>query len=256
MNLKTYLARKKGQDKSDRFREVCGRCFRPRKTCLCATIQPFDTETHFVILMHPKEAKKIRMGTGRLTHLFLNNSEIRVGVDFSEDERVDTLISDSRHVSFVLYPGENSVDISERDSLFYKISDKKRLVFVIDASWPLAKKMLKESPNLGVLPQIHFRPKESSRFFKKQPHDFCLCTIESVSLLLEEMQKKGIENCRGNNRRMLDTLDKMHRIQSSYKSDLSLSRYGSRDLSHPPKKWAPGKRQRRSVCFDDKNTGE
>ena len=37
---------------------------------------PFETKTQFVILMHPREARKEKTGTGRLAHAILKNSEI------------------------------------------------------------------------------------------------------------------------------------------------------------------------------------
>jgi len=251
MDLKTFLANRKKREEAASFRGICSRCFRPVKTCLCSTIQPFDTETRFVILMHPKEAKKTRMGTGRLAHLFSNNSEIVVGLDFSADSRVNSLIADSRYRPFVLYPGENSVDLSEHYFLFHKIADKRLLVFVIDASWPLAKKILKLSSNLQALPQICFRPEAPSRYTKKQPHENCLCTLESVCFLLEELEKAGLEDCRGKNSAMLAALDEMSRIQSEHIRANSPGGHGVQDYRRHKNTWPPGKRQRRSVCFDD-----
>jgi DTW domain-containing protein YfiP len=204
--------------------------------------------------MHPKEAKKVKMGTGRLTQLFLNNSQIRIGLDFSDDARVNSLITDPRYFPVVLYPGENSVEISGNDSLTKRIKNKTLLVFVIDASWPLAKKILRESPNLHALPQIHFRPKEPSRYIlKKQPHPYCLCTIESVTLLLEELEKIGLENCRGNQHVLREALEKMCRHQSEFIKNTSSSGFKKEKWQNSKTRGMPGKRQRRSVNFNDGN---
>ena len=51
---------------------------------VCGSITPMETRTRFVFLMHPKEFKQEKAGTGRLTHLCLKNSEILVGVGFDE----------------------------------------------------------------------------------------------------------------------------------------------------------------------------
>jgi DTW domain-containing protein YfiP len=255
MDVKAYIAKKEKREEEHRFRDICNRCHRPVKTCLCSTVLPFDTETHFVILMHPKEAKKTRMGTGRLTHLFLRNSEILTGVDFSTDERINSMVADSRFSSFVLYPGENSIDISECKSLFRKTADKRLLIFVIDASWPLAKKILKQSPNLQALRHISFRPKDPSKYTKKQPHEYCLCTLESVSFVLEELEKMGLEKREGNHSAMQATLGKMIRIQSEHIRNSSSLKYRSQDFQGRRKAWPPGKRQRRSVHFDARDDG-
>jgi DTW domain-containing protein YfiP len=239
------------------FRQVCYRCFRPTKNCHCSDIKAFDTNTRFVILMHPKEARKVKLGTGRLTHLYLNNSEILQGVDFTEDKRVNRLIEDPAHFPMILYPGENSTDITKFQFPDDIANSKTILVFVIDASWPLAKKILKESSNLEALPKIHFRPQGPSRYvIKKQPHEYCLSTIESVYFLLEKLNELGIEKCRGQHRSLLDSLDKICRLQMECTADASLPGYRknanqpSGKNRWPDKSRYPGKRQRRSVCFD------
>ena len=253
MNLRAYIAKKEKRGETDRFREICSRCFRPKKTCLCSTLKPFDTENHFVILMHPKEAKKTRMGTGRLTHLILHKSEMLIGKDFSENERVNSLVADTQYSSFVLYPGENSIDISDGDVLFQEKAGKRLLIFIIDASWPLAKKILKQSPNLQALRQISFRPKAPSQYTKKQPHEYCLCTLESVCFLLEELEKAGLEDCRGKNSAMLAVLDEMSRIQSEHIRANSPGGDRKQDFRRHKVTWPPGNRQRRSVCFQVKD---
>ncbi|MCA9758680.1 MAG: DTW domain-containing protein, partial [Candidatus Eisenbacteria bacterium] len=33
-------------------RSTCWTCWRPEEACLCRRIRPFETRTHFVLLMH------------------------------------------------------------------------------------------------------------------------------------------------------------------------------------------------------------
>jgi DTW domain-containing protein YfiP len=40
--------------------------------------------------MHPKEFKKTKNGTGHFTHLSLPNSELFMGIDFSDNDRIIT----------------------------------------------------------------------------------------------------------------------------------------------------------------------
>ena len=70
----------------------CYRCFRPVKACLCKHITPIDTGIKFVFLMHPKEAYRQRTGTGRLANISLIDSEIIVGIDFTDNARLNELI--------------------------------------------------------------------------------------------------------------------------------------------------------------------
>jgi DTW domain-containing protein YfiP len=249
--------KKSGKEEESLFRLVCYRCFRPVKSCLCSDIKTIGTQTRFVILMHPKEARKVKLGTGRVTHLCLQNSEILLGVDLTEDQRVNHLIKDPAYFPVILYPGENSTNISEFHFPDGIPNKKNILVFVIDASWILAKKMLKKSANLQALPKIHFRPQGPSRYvIKQQPHEYCLSTIESVYFLLEELDRLGIEKCREQHRSLLEILDKICRLQLECTEDASLPGYRKNALPTSGKKrWPdksryPGKRQRRSVCFD------
>jgi DTW domain-containing protein YfiP len=206
--------------------------------------------------MHPKEARKVKLGTGRLTHLCLQNSEIVEGVDFTENQRVNRLIGDPAYYPVILYPGENSADVSQFRFPDDVPNKTRILLFVIDASWILAKKMLKHSANLLILPKIHFRLQAPSRYvIKQQPHEYCLSTIESVYFLLNELDKLGIEKCHGRHGSLLRLLDKMCRFQQDCTKDEVIPGYRKNSLKLGKKRGAensryPGKRQRRSVCFD------
>ena len=76
------------------MRVMCYKCFWPQALCWCASLRPMATRTRFVFLMHPKEFKEEKAGTGRLTHLCLPNSEIHMGTAFDGDEAVQALIND------------------------------------------------------------------------------------------------------------------------------------------------------------------
>ena len=85
---------------------------RPSITCICKHISPFQTKTRFIILMHPKEYKKEKNGTGHMTKLQLENSEIIVGVDFTNNNRVNEILSKIESCFFLLYPGKDSFYLS------------------------------------------------------------------------------------------------------------------------------------------------
>ena len=128
-------------------RSMCWDCYRPAKSCFCRDLSSFDTTIHFVLLMHPKEARKNKTGTGRISHLCLNNSEIIVGVDFDENKRFNDLINDENLLPFVLYPGESSYQVDKQAipkemSNILKEGKKRPVVFILDGTWPCAKKMM------------------------------------------------------------------------------------------------------------------
>lgn len=176
----------------------CYKCFRPIKSCYCKNIVPVDTGVKFVFLMHPKEAYRQKTGTGRLASLSLIDSEIIIGIDFSQNERLNNLISGQGEFSsffpVVLYPSKDAY-FTDTPSFQKAIGDKKLLVIVVDATWFFAGKMVKLSTNLHHLPKLSFKNEYRSQFIiKLQPNPACLSTIESAYYLIEELKKAGIAN--------------------------------------------------------------
>ena len=170
---------------------------RPSDSCICNYIGSFQTKTRFVILMHPKEYKKERNGTGRMTQLQLDNSEIIVGVDFTNDKRVNEILNQENSSSFLLYPGEDNFNLSTRESseTISFIGENPNL-FILDGTWPCARKMLKLSTNLQQLKRVSFDNEITSKFvFKQQPEPLCLSTIESVFTVVNLLKEAGIEHC-------------------------------------------------------------
>ncbi len=142
--------------------------------------------------MHPKEFKKTKNGTGRLTHLSLPNSELYIDVDFSEHSAINALIDHPNNLCYVLYPGKNTLNLNTQK---IETEGKNLIIFIIDSTWPCSVKMLRVSRNLQKLPKMSFTHSKSSQFMiKEQPKDYCLSTIESTLTILELLHFHGIEN--------------------------------------------------------------
>ena len=173
-------------------REVCYKCYRPQTSCVCEhIINPIKTTTKFVILMHPKEFRKTKNGTGHMTNNSLENCELHVGIDFTNHKRVNELLSDENYTPYVLYPDINSIKLNVQ-----KLPNKKSsLIFIIDSTWPCSKKMLRLSKNLQNLQKVSFEHDKSSQFkIKTQPNQHCLSTIESTLCVLEQLNNQDVEN--------------------------------------------------------------
>jgi len=164
-------------------RKVCYACYRPSSSCMCKYIKPIETQTRFVILMHPKEFRKTKNGTGHFTNLSLQNCELHVGIDFSNDSKINDILLDPNNACYVVYPSASSINLNE--SSISKAS-KNTVLFLIDATWPCSKSMLLQSPNLDALEKVSFTHNKVSAFdFKKQPKEYCLSTMESTLCVLE-----------------------------------------------------------------------
>ena len=171
-------------------REKCYKCYRPKISCMCLHVESFDTDTQFIILMHPKEFKKVKNGTGHFTHLSLKNSELFVGIDFTNHKRINEIISTCR--AYILYPSKDAISLSN-ESLH--VEDNENIViFLIDSTWSCASKIFTESKNLQNLQHMSFDSTKLSQFkIKEQPKSYCLSTIESTLTVLELLNKQNIE---------------------------------------------------------------
>lgn len=162
---------------------------------MCEYIHTIETNTKFIILMHPKEFKKIKNGTGHLTHLALRNSELFVGIDFTNHKKIDEIIS--THKSFVLYPSKDAINLSTTNPHAITNSHAKIAIFIIDSTWACSIKILRESSNLKSLQHISFTNSKLSQFkIKEQPAEYCLSTIESTLTILELLNLWHVENIR------------------------------------------------------------
>ena len=170
---------------------------RPSSSCSCKHINPIHTKTRFIILMHPMEYKREKNGTGHMTKLQLDNSEIIVGVDFTNNRRVNEILTKENSASFLLYPGKDNFNLSTRNSSeIIPFMGNNPHIFILDGTWPCVRKMLKLSKNLQELARVSFDNTIKSKFIiKQQPESLCLSTIESVYTVLNLLKEGNLEQC-------------------------------------------------------------
>jgi DTW domain-containing protein YfiP len=165
--------------------------------------------------MHPKEFKHIKNNTGRLTHMSLKNSELFIGVDFSNHKKIKNIIDNKNNYCTVLYPSDTSIQINN-----YKLplENKQLVIFIIDATWASSKPMLRLSKNLQKLPKISFTHKKTSLYsFKKQPFTEALSTMESTLCILEILNKQNIESISTLNLKLfLKPFEEMIKFQTTF----------------------------------------
>jgi len=166
--------------------------------------------------MHPKERQKEKSGTGHITKLQLENSEIIVGVDFTNNARVNEILAKENSCSFLLYPGKDNFNFSTRKSSEIKsFMGNNPHIFILDGTWPCARKMLKLSKNLQKLNRVSFDNTIESKFIiKQQPESLCLSTIESVYTVLNLLKDGDFEQCDTKN--FLVPFEKMIAYQLEY----------------------------------------
>lgn len=225
------------------MRVMCYRCFWPQALCWCASLRPMATRTRFVFLMHPKEFKEEKAGTGRLTHLCLPNSEIHMGTGFDGDEAVQALLNDPRNFPVLLYPGKDALNLSTAgvagiSNFKSEISARRLAVVLLDATWSGARKMLRLSPSLQKLPRIMFTPSAPSRYIiKQQPVAGCLSTLEAVHELLAVLERTGLDRYE-DPAQLLGIFQRMQDIQIKCAADPNRGGYRRRPYSAPAERVA------------------
>jgi DTW domain-containing protein YfiP len=178
------------------------------------------TRTKFVILMHPYEFKRIKANTGRLTHICLPDSALFVGESFDTHEDVQALISDPKNYPVLLYPGKEALDLStielsdpQLSTLNAQLQSRRLVVFLLDATWRLARPMLRKSLTLQALPKVMFTNAAPSRYrIKLQPEPGCLSTLEAVHEMLLALDRTGLDAYTLPNQ-LLDLFERMQDFQ-------------------------------------------
>jgi len=214
------------EETDQNYRQICYKCYRPTVSCMCEYINEIDTNTKFIILMHPKEYRKTKNGSGHFTNLSLNNCELYVGIDFSNHKAINNLINDTSNSCYVLYPGKNSINLNKQT---IKEQGKTNVLFLVDSTWACANSILTQSQNIKALPKMSFTHTKTSNFtIKKQPEDYCLSTMETTLCVLELLNMHGIENLSSDNLdSFLKPFEKMieYQVQCASKSDTCNLRY-------------------------------
>lgn len=216
------------------MRVMCYRCFWPQPLCWCGSLVPMPTRTRFVFLMHPKEFKQEKAGTGRLTHLCLPNSEIQVGIGFEDHAPVKALLRDPANHCVLLYPGPAARNLSRGELSPADYAGKRLVVLLLDATWACARKMLRLSPTLQALPRIMFTPTAPSRFIiKQQPQEGCLSTLEATHETLLALERSGLD-AYPDPTQLLAVFDRMQRYQIECAQDPARHSYrGGQGYSDP-----------------------
>ena len=146
------------------------------------------------------------IGTARMAHLSLPNSELHLGVDFTHHARVREVVATPG--TALLFPGEGSV---EPHLLAH---DPPQTLIVVDGTWAQARKVVHANAFLKSLPRIGIRPEKPSNYrIRKEPEEWCVSTIEAVVQVLgalEQDQQRFLP--------LLHTFDRMVDLQLQYAS--------------------------------------
>jgi DTW domain-containing protein len=173
-SLTTPVARAALRGGADPTRTVCRRCRRPGSCCYCAHLAPIPSATRVVFLQHPRESK-VAIGTCRMAHLALADSELHLGVSFEAHPRLRALVGEACGEVAVLYPGG---DARDPETFERKLPHS---LIVLDGTWRQVRTMWRVNPSLHRLPRIGFMPAAPGNYrIRREPAPHCLATVEAI----------------------------------------------------------------------------
>jgi DTW domain-containing protein YfiP len=132
-------------------REVCPHCEFIIARCLCSTLRPINNLTQITILQHPSEAKHA-LNTVKLMKKSFLNIELIIGENFSEDQKLNSIISMHKETVGLIFPAQGSISLDKFSS------QKLTHIIFIDGTWKKANKIYLLSKNLQQLSTYFLSP--------------------------------------------------------------------------------------------------
>ncbi len=158
---------------SSPHREVCYRCHKPQRVCICALIAPVDNTTGITILQHPLE-RFHPIGTARIAQLALSQVDLRIAWNRQNDGA--SLTADIPQNAGLLFPGPNA-----RDLATVPPAERPEHLVVLDGTWSTVKSIYRDNPRLQELPHFLLTPDAPGQYrIRKEPKENYRSTIEAI----------------------------------------------------------------------------
>lgn len=153
--------------------------------CVCELIQPLATRTRVVIVMPWKESAR-SSNTGRLAHLSLPNSEIRLRGRPGHPLDLTDLASAER--GLLLYPAEDARELGPHDA-----QGPPACLLIPDGTWRQARRVVKHERALAGFERVRLPPGPPSAYRLRQPREpGWLCTHEAIGRALDLLEGASI----------------------------------------------------------------
>lgn len=143
--------------------------------CWCAHAVSLRTRTRVVVLQHPRE-QRVAIGTVAIAERCLPDARVERGVRFDPAALQEILYGDPARPPVLLFPTDDARDLREAP-----FAHDVTLV-VLDGTWTLAAKVMKQNPALQALPRVRFTPRVPSQYrIRREPAEHCVATIEALA---------------------------------------------------------------------------
>jgi DTW domain-containing protein YfiP len=167
-------------------RNICQKCQRPERACICLFTCDIENNIKVVVLQHPSEVVQSK-GTVTLLNNSLDHCQIIVGENFSENVEFNELLSHFKNRIQLLYPSEHAQVVS---GVKHRItSGQQHCLVVLDGTWKKAYRMYMLSENLHSIPHLSLPEGLKSLYkIRKTKKDHALSTLEACCHALSLME--------------------------------------------------------------------
>ena len=160
----------------------CRSCKMHRDACICSLVEPIETHTRVVLVIHRREARK-PTNTGLLAAACLANSRVVL----RGDEAPSPLgLPDGQRV-LLLYPADDAIPID-------RVNEPGPFTLVVpDGNWRQAGKVRTRVPELRAATCVTLPQAEPSAYqLRAEPHPRGLATLEAIARALEILEGPAV----------------------------------------------------------------
>ena len=157
----------------------CFQCFRPQSQCYCGLIPRIQNETEIILVQHVSE-RDHPFNTARMVRAALDRTKLVCG---NSERLVDANLGLGDSVG-LLYPSNTAITLANIPE-----NERPSQIVVIDGTWPQAKALVRDLPQLRSLPHYQLLPTEPGNYrIRLEPNDVSLSTLEAVVQALRELE--------------------------------------------------------------------
>jgi DTW domain-containing protein YfiP len=204
-------------------RASCTVCLRPQKTCICHLFLNIDNNIDVIILQHPTEVKQTK-GTVTLLANSLQNCNVVVGEDFTNDEVLNHLLQQYKSGLYLLYPSDmatvisplNNVDDAEyagKDVTPVIDSGTVKCIILIDGTWKKSYKMYMLNTFLHAIPHLTLPESTEGNYqIRKTQKSNALSSLEACTYALMMLESNDSKY-----EQLLSSFKQFNDVQMSYR---------------------------------------
>ncbi len=161
------------------MRQRCYECFRPLSHCFCDAIPTIANRTDVLILQHIGE-RDHAFNTARIVGKALQRCHI--ATDHNRRFGMHDLPIQAH--AGLLYPSDDAPVLTELAD-----SERPSQLVIIDGTWPQAKTIVRDVPQLRDLPRYRLAPTSPGQYrIRREPNEFSLSTLEATVAALRALE--------------------------------------------------------------------